>query len=1026
MKPLKLTMTAFGPYKGTEVVDFRELGKHLLFVISGMTGAGKTTIFDGISFALYGVGSGQDRKEIKSLRSDFAEDAIHTSVELLFEMHGRTYRVLRQLPHVKKGNKSATGEKYELYELLADGTERPIVERMKVREVDKKIEEILGLTQDQFSQIVMLPQGEFRKLLTSETENKEEILRKIFKTDRYGEVIKKLDIKRRHAEQQLMQAEAVQKSYIAQIAGALPQRDAHLFELLQHHTVNMHQLLEALNEEALYYDAQMIEQQRVYDKYFQINHAMQIQYIEAKAKNEQLAQYEQHKKQLAQLELQRPQFDMQKQELDAAERASRLEPFEQQVEQWQDELTVKDNALQEAQQLLTKAQHEQRQMNERLEIEKAKTSEREAAVSKVMQLNALIPILKELEEKKQFINRLANEVQKTSSELQRLVVNRDASTDFVYRILKEIDDKETTLVSFDELSEQLDILREKMKLFKQLHQHSPQVLAITKQLEEAQLQKIQAEQLYKVEEKKWLANQASILALQLVDGEPCPVCGSCTHQLSHTTVAMFVDENMLEKLKHQVTVAEQAYIQLYGKFTAAKQHETHLQELLQTLGTTVDDYSIVHDQYMKIGQQVQHLKQEKEQLSTLKTQWKTEQANLEELQQKIAVIEQTYRQKNEQFVQQQTILQEKQKMITEEFATLHDLERAIHSAEQRKQQLERQWEEIQQQLAQSQQQLAKSEVHVEHCETSKKEVTEKLQAAQRVFSEQLLLAQFESVEVYVEAKRTEVYRHQLQTDYMQYIQNVHALQVKVQEESELLANVEWQDVSKTEQQLVELKTAYEEAYRILNQFVEYARASRELYEKLNVSRVEIDKLMEKAASIIELYNVLRGQNERKISFERYVQIGYLEQITEAANRRLKYMSDGQYSLHCSTRQESHGRQSGLSLDVFDEFTGQLRDVKTLSGGEKFNASLCLALGMADVIQSFQGNIRMDTMFIDEGFGSLDQETLMKAIDTLIDLQKSGRMIGVISHVEELKNAMPAVLEVVKAREGYSKTRFILK
>lgn len=1026
MKPLKLTMTAFGPYKGIEVVDFRELGEHLLFVISGMTGAGKTTIFDGISFALYGAGSGQDRKDIKSLRSDFADDAVHTAVELLFEMHGRMYRVLRQLGHVKVGNKSATGEKYELYEVLTDGTEKPAIERMKVREVDKKIEEILGLTHDQFSQIVMLPQGEFRKLLTSETENKEEILRKIFKTDRYGEVIKKLDIKRREAEQQQIRAEAIQKSYIAQIAGALPKREARLFEVLQNEAVNIHQLLGALNEETLYYDAQIMEQQKVYDQAFQQHHDMQIQYIEAKAKNEQLAQYEQRKQQLAQLELQRPQFEMQKQEVDAAERASRLEPFEQQVEQLKLEFTVKETALQEAHQLLEQAQVEHRQVAEKLEKEKARSGEREAAVSRVMQLTSLVPIFKELEEKKELVNRLAYEVKKTSSELEQFVMKREKSTEFIRRIMNDIEAGEVKLISLDELSAKLDDLREKMKLFKQLHQHSPQVLELTKQMDEAQSRKIQAEQIYKAEEQKWITNQASILALQLVDGEPCPVCGSCTHQRAHLTIDEPVDEKLLEKLKQQVTVAEQSYIQLYGEFTSAKQHESRLQELLHALGTTMDEYSTVHDEYMGIGQQVQQLKQVKEQLVNLRMQWKTEQAKLEELQQQITAMEQTHRQNKEQFVQQQAILEEKQKMVAGEFEELQDLERAIQSAVQQKQQLERQWEDIQQQAVQAHQKLAKSEVHVEHSETSKKEVIEKLQIAQCLFSEQLTSAQFESVEVYVAAKRTEAYRNQLQTAYVQYTQNVHALQLKIQEESEFLTGVEWQDLSETEQHLVILKMAYEEAYHILNQSVEYARVSRALYEKLEISGREIDTMIEKATSIVELYNVLRGQNERKISFERYVQIGYLEQITYAANRRLKYMSDGQYSLHCSTRQESHGRQSGLSLDVFDEFTGQLRDVKTLSGGEKFNASLCLALGMADVIQSFQGNICIDTMFIDEGFGSLDQETLLKAIDTLIDLQKSGRMIGVISHVEELKNAMPAVLEVVKAKEGHSKTRFVIK
>lgn len=178
--------------------------------------------------------------------------------------------------------------------------------------------------------------------------------------------------------------------------------------------------------------------------------------------------------------------------------------------------------------------------------------------------------------------------------------------------------------------------------------------------------------------------------------------------------------------------------------------------------------------------------------------------------------------------------------------------------------------------------------------------------------------------------------------------------------------------------------------------------------------------------VADLHDVIRGQNSKKVSFERYLQIDYLDQIIDAANQRLRDLSNGQYSLIRSDRQEAHGRQSGLALDVYDEYTGQTRDVKSLSGGEKFNASLCLALGMSDVIQSFQGNISIDTMFIDEGFGSLDEESLNKSIDTLVDLQQTGRMIGVISHVKELKAIFPAILEVTKTKEGYSETRFVVK
>src|SRR5699024_11847516 len=199
----------------------------------------------------------------------------------------------------------------------------------------------------------------------------------------------------------------------------------------------------------------------------------------------------------------------------------------------------------------------------------------------------------------------------------------------------------------------------------------------------------------------------------------------------------------------------------------------------------------------------------------------------------------------------------------------------------------------------------------------------------------------------------------------------------------------------------------------------------ELKGNIEELSTRVKGIEEEVVVVEDVYDALRGQNNLKISFERYLQIDYLDQITQAANERFHSLTNGQYYLIRSERQETHGRQSGLAIDVYDAYTGLTRDVKTLSGGEKFNASLSLALGMSDVIQSFQGGISIETMFIDEGFGSLDEESLTKAIDTLIELQESGRMIGVISHVQELKHMLPARLEVIKQKEGHSKTNFVV-
>src|SRR5690625_2205600 len=250
MKPLKLSMTAFGPYKNTETIDFTKLEDHHLFVISGATGAGKTTIFDGICFALYGTASGSDRENIAMLRSHFADDDTHTSVELTFELNGRTYRVFRQLGHIKEGNKTRTGERYEFFEQLDDKTEVPCVDRQIVSEINDKLDAIIGLTQDQFKQIVMLPQGEFRKLLTSETENKEAILRRLFKTERYKAMNVILKEKKDDIGERFKHEQQMLDHHIQSIRTSLEMREGSVLSLaLENEYHNMEQILYGLETE---------------------------------------------------------------------------------------------------------------------------------------------------------------------------------------------------------------------------------------------------------------------------------------------------------------------------------------------------------------------------------------------------------------------------------------------------------------------------------------------------------------------------------------------------------------------------------------------------------------------------------------------------------------------------------------------------------------------------------------------------------------------------------------------------------
>ncbi|MGE7665470.1 AAA family ATPase [Ureibacillus composti] len=1026
MKPIKLTMRAFGPYKNEEVIDFTKLQDHRLFVISGSTGAGKTTIFDGICFALYGYGSGQDRKDTKMLRSDFADDQVHTAVELIFEIHGRQYRVLRQLPHVKEGRKSATGEKYEFFEILSDNQEVPVVERQKVTDINQKLEEIIGLTYDQFSQIVMLPQGEFRKLLTSQSDNKEEILRKIFKTNRYGEMTKKLEEKKRQAEEKLNEAKILKNTYIGQLSGVLPKRDdSYLFTLLEQNG-NIFQIQDALQEEFVYYQQKVKDDQKKYQESFDQFQERQKLYVADKTFNERIEAHEKKIEKLQQLEQQKTYFENLKTQYDEAIRASQIKPLNDQCISLSQTKIKEQEKLQEVTRQFEATKDSLQKIYKEFILEEQKQTERDEAFKRVMNLQQLLPVYEKMNHQTILVQKLYKETEQASSSLQQVVKFLSTKKDEIEKIAFVIEQLEKEVEQLDEAKEQQIHLREIMNMYKQYHNLNGQVLNLKNECEFVTKQYQVAKEDYELEENRWINNQAAILATKLLPGSPCPVCGSTDHNVTHGEINDMIDEKELKRLKTIYSEAQQRKSTAEANLLAITNQLNQCLIDLNQLEATIEQQEELTNRFNEINELVQRLQVGKEKLVKNKNQLKQLQHDSNQLEQQRKNLEEHERQIKEQFLKENTVLEQQRNAIPEEFQHLSQLQQALATAESFKNQLQMAWEHVQKQYQHVQNLVAKTEESLRYQTDLVKQSEANLESAKEQFKIALNAAGFENYQQFKEAIRSEKEQQQLQQQYMNFTTELHSLTSQITEEAELLKGKEKVDLTEAERKLEELKVSYEEAQKTLNLTETYERNCIDFSEKLDRIAEEIFQLEEVSNQIVDLYNLLRGQNGKKVSFERYVQMGYLEQITEAANIRLRNLSNGQYYLQCSDRQESHGRQSGLSLDVYDSYTGQSRDVKSLSGGEKFNASLCLALGMADVIQSFQGSVRIDTMFIDEGFGSLDEESLMKAIDTLIDLQKSGRMIGVISHVAELKAAMPAILQVEKSKEGYSKTSIFVK
>lgn len=1028
MRPLKLKLTAFGPYKETEVIDFNDLRENRLFVISGSTGAGKTTIFDGISFALYGAASGSDRSETRNLRSDFADDAVHTCVEMEFEIHNQVYRILRQMPHVKKGNKSQTGERYEFFEIHPDG-EKPCVERQIVSEINQRVEEILGLTQNQFSQIVMLPQGEFRKLLTSETDNKEEILRRIFKTEPYKMISERLKQKRDAAKDAFGLEEQVLNSHLRSIESSLPERESELFEVLGREQRNIHQVLSALQLETCFYKEKIAEDQIQHETLYKKHQEKLESYHEAKKWNGRFDEKFVKEQRYSALTEQLPAIAEKEKAVQQAERAGFIANIENLYRELGTNETEKRGLLERAMDEEQKAGSAKGAAEEKFLEQEGRGAERSAAQEQVLRLQHLLPQVQDLAAKEKEVAVLSRAVQDGEQRFEAMESQLAAKKEQKTAAAEKVSELENQTENFDSKPEELRVAEDRLRIAGELMAAQTEMSAQKALREQKEAVYSEALSKYKGIEESWFANQAHLLAEQLRDGEACPVCGSHEHPAKHGgAVDAAVSKEQLDQEKSRLDVLDNAYRNAAARFVSLEEQWSRKKKEAEEQGIASADKEIASLEQVKaqLQEDVRTLQRWKAELR----EWKTKLGNLvketETAEQNHALLLTEMNDKKSACESAKAVLAEKLASIPEEMRSLAVLEEEIRQAIAKRDELESLWAKAQKQFQSTKERLASAAMALQHSKTAADEMTAKRQKAEAEFKQALEKSEFESEEAYQRAKMRDTEMEEMKQRITRFKQDRHTLEQQIGELAELLAGRKNEDLSLAEAELEQLKTNYEQALSQLNH-------SKDCCAKGEALIVQITEAVEKVAGaeaqfnrVADLHDMIRGQNSLKISFERYLQIEYLEQIILAANERLRNLSNGQFYLIRSDRQEARGKQSGLGLDVYDSYTGQTRDVKTLSGGEKFNASLCLALGMADVIQSFQGNVSIDTMFIDEGFGSLDEESLNKSIETLIDLQRSGRMIGVISHVQELKAAIPAILEVRKSKEGFSKTSFHIK
>ncbi|USK57201.1 SMC family ATPase [Cytobacillus solani] len=1040
MKPLKLTMQAFGPYAGCEHIDFTKLGSRTMFVISGKTGSGKTTIFDGISYAIYGKASGEDRNG-PDLRSQFAKDETVTEVSLEFTLRNKTYFITRSPQQEKKKARgdgfTTIGAKAELYVYDTDGNRQLLA--ANVRDVDEKVKEIMIIDSNQFRQILMIPQGEFRKLLTSESKDKEVILQRLFHTQIYKRIEEKLkedavELRKMVEKQVEHRNQAIQNIHVLyneelkgyQAAGSL--NDHLIMPLLQTEISKISEELEKLA------DHLKIKQEE--------RNALQQKLYEAEAIAKQLKAKDDLQSRKEELEKEKEKYSHIEVQINLAQKAAVLAQQEELCHHLKKEVDAANRELSILKEEISHLTIQLKEQEEKWEAEKERELERTAIGEQISYLNNLKSDIQSFASVQKEVQELGRELENFSREksaLEEMEKRIDKNILALKEEKQEIDHNQLKLV---EVSHKLEKLAGEISLIIKFEDQKFRLEQATSQFEKkkkflanAVARLADAKSMTLELEQKWLHGQASLLASKLQDGEACPVCGSEHHPKIVTTAAEIPNEKDIKMAKQQYDEiekekgsAEKAFYEVQSIILSLKETVNNSIEDIQRQQPDLSpaDFPVYKHTIMSKRQELEatHLLLTKsvERLSIwakeLQTFEQDKEKNDSELQKKNEQLNET----TILYTEKKTYLKRMMESIPEDLRTIDAFEARLMESVKKQNELMHRLESAQRLYQDSREKLLLVKTKYETIEMNTKQTNEQLVKERAAFVDRMKEQGFAAYGEYNGAKKSDQEIKLLEKAFIEYREEVRSVNDRYNELHELLAKIEKPDMDKLNAAFTNIDVQIRSLQETYTNLFMKKRDNEELESKINQINEEMKALEEKYKVIGHLSEIAKGQNTYRITFERFVLASFLDDILNEANSRLRKMTSGRYELIRKTDRSKGNVQSGLELLVFDQYTGQERHVKTLSGGESFKAALALALGLADVVQQYAGGVSLETMFIDEGFGTLDPESLDQAVEALIDIQSSGRLVGIISHVPELKERIDARLEVVAAQTG-SRTEF---
>ncbi len=868
MRPIKLVMSAFGPYAGTAEVDFEKFSGSGVFLITGDTGAGKTTIFDGMSFALYGEASGgKNRRAGKSFRSDFAALTDETYVEFTFMHRGRTYRIKRNPEYERKKLRGeGTTVKSADAELECMDSQETV---SGADAVEKYIRELIGLDQNQFSQTVMIAQGDFLKIINAKSDERKVLFQKLFNTLDYDMIQKRLKEKNDNC---LSSLEKTKQDIAADMGRIINDMEFDAGRKLAEYLGDenqVHQVIPVLEE--------LVSAQQ--DRYSKCLDELNILKEKLKSAEAELVKAETVNKDIDRLNELKSELNI------LSERKDKISELEHRLESGQ-----KAAELEADEALMIQNYREM------------KTEEEKLSESKV-QIGALeekLPGFKAAAEKS---------------------IEEAKACDEIKEKAKALKDGAEVLSSYKTSEKELIAASEKME---QLLQES--------RMKDAE---------YTDVKERYYRSQSGLLAQELQPGKACPVCGSTEHPapaVLEDTAATRQDVEMAEKRRN-----------------AAEARLSGQEKMIAELKVSRNGY--------------------RERLAAAGI---SEETDVKRLIDEAHILEKQARQ-----------LAENSENAVKAFNNANlDLEKAKTAALHRAENVE----------------------------------AKKIRAAELKYEFDCKMADagFSDMESFQDAKMSAKERKSIDKNIHDHYEKIAVISGQAAEYEEKTAGKEYSDLDKLkklkefiESQVSELSGNERKLERSLETNKSVLSSLKKAYTKLEKQRGE-------AAVMNDLYQTVSGQKAGmygKMTFEAYVQQYYFKEVIAAANKRLTVLTDGMFTLRCKPQAKNLRSQAGLDLDVLDNSTGKWRDVSTLSGGESFMTSMSLALGLSDVVQNQSGQIRLDSMFIDEGFGSLDENTLHQAMNLLSKLADGKRLIGVISHVSELKERIDQKIIVKKTVTG---------